>query len=348
MRGLVLEGGGVKGSYQIGSYMAFRKCHIPFDGYVGTSIGSFNACMLACNQYRVLLDFWEHVNPGDLFDFDERFVKAIKNKEIDKKSLVGAVSTIKRLIENKGIDNNKMVSSIYDLIDYDQLIKSRNDFGLVTVRLSGFKPLYVYKEDIKDKKQLIEYLMASCYFPGFKEKKILDNHFYIDGGFYDNSPVIMLKNKGYDEAYVISVKGIGFNRGIPEGINVTEIKPSRDTGLILELNQDVIRDNIKMGYYDTLRVLKRLDGYKYCFKPKSEKYYKFVTRKISSKLVRRTMNFFRTESYKECVIKAFEYVGEQEQISYYKVYSPYQFAKKIKKIKNDKFIYRFIKGIRII
>ena len=30
MVGLALAGGGVKGSYQIGAYMAFKKCHIKF------------------------------------------------------------------------------------------------------------------------------------------------------------------------------------------------------------------------------------------------------------------------------------------------------------------------------
>ena len=47
MIGLVLSGGGVKGAYQVGSYFAFKKCHIKIDGIVGCSIGSFNAAMIA-------------------------------------------------------------------------------------------------------------------------------------------------------------------------------------------------------------------------------------------------------------------------------------------------------------
>ena len=41
MIGLALSGGGVKGSYQIGAYLAFKKCHIKFKGITGTSIGAF-------------------------------------------------------------------------------------------------------------------------------------------------------------------------------------------------------------------------------------------------------------------------------------------------------------------
>ena len=50
MVGLALAGGGVKGSYQIGAYMAFKKCHIKFDGVCGTSIGS--CCNDCCRKRR--------------------------------------------------------------------------------------------------------------------------------------------------------------------------------------------------------------------------------------------------------------------------------------------------------
>lgn len=347
-KGLVLEGGGVKGSYQIGSFYAFKDCGIKLDGFVGTSIGSFNACMLASNMYKELLDFWNNVNPGFLLDFDKSFVKSINTKEVDKKAVIGALSTLKQVVKNKGVDNNKLMDEIYDLVDYDKLIKSNKDFGLVTVRLSGLKPLYVYKDNIKSKEKLIEYLMASCYFPGFKEKKLIDNHYYIDGGFYDNSPVKLLKDKDYDKVYIINIKGIGINRTYPDNIDIVEIKPSRENGLIFELDQSVIRDNIKMGYYDTLRLLKKLDGYKYCFKRRSEQYYEFITRKVEKRLLRRTMSFFDTKSYKETVIKSLEYYCEHEKVDYYKVYNSYHLIKKVRKSKNKKFIYQFLREIKFL
>ena len=35
MTGLVLGGGGVRGSYQVGVYLALRKIHIILDGFTG-------------------------------------------------------------------------------------------------------------------------------------------------------------------------------------------------------------------------------------------------------------------------------------------------------------------------
>lgn len=346
MKGLVLEGGGVKGAYQIGSYYAFKDCHITLDGFVGTSIGSFNACMLASNKAYELLKFWYYVNPGDLFNFDDNFVKSINDKKIDLKSVIGAFSTLKQVTKNLGIDNNKMMSHIYHVVNYDDLESSKKDFGLVTVRLSGFKPIYVYKEQINNQEELMQYLMASCYFPAFREHRLLDNHIYIDGGFYDNAPIKLLSDKGYDTAYVINVKGLGFYRDIPRNIHIVEIKPSRDNGLILELDRSVIRDNIMMGYYDTLRVLKNLDGYKYCFKKRSDRFYEFIARKVDKRLFRRVQNFFDVYSYKDCIIKSLEYICEYEHVSYYDVYSTYGLIRKFRKIKNKKFIYRFIRELR--
>ena len=162
MRGLVLEGGGVKGSYQIGAYYAFRDCGIKFDGFVGTSIGSFNAVMLASNMERELLEFWYKVDPGTLLGMDPRFVELFNDKELDIEGLKGAFTSLTSIVKNFGLDNTKLLSTIQKVANYDNLIHSNKDFGLVTVKISheGIEPLYVYKEDIPNQDKLIEYLMA--------------------------------------------------------------------------------------------------------------------------------------------------------------------------------------------
>ena len=46
MKGLVLEGGGTKGAYQLGAYKALKELGMEFDGIVGTSIGALNAAFV--------------------------------------------------------------------------------------------------------------------------------------------------------------------------------------------------------------------------------------------------------------------------------------------------------------
>ena len=350
MKGLVLEGGGVKGAYQIGAFYAFRDCGIKFDGFVGTSIGAINAVMLASDKVRELLGLWYNIDPGDLFGFDVRFVELFNDKKLDINGLKGALQTLKSIIKNIGLDNTKLLELIKKEVNYDDLMKSHKDFGLVTVKISkkGLEPVYIYKEDIDNQDHLIEYLMASCYLPIFKEKRMIDNHYYIDGGFYDNSPIKLLKDKGYDQIYVINIKGIGINRNLQSNNNVTTISPSRDNGAILELDRNVVKDNIMMGYYDTLRVIKNLDGYKYCFKRKSSLFYKMILRKVDKRLQNRVRNFFDTKDNREVIIKSLEYILEKENFSYYNIYNPLRIIKILRRTNNKHFIYRFVRKLKFL
>lgn len=341
MVGLVLEGGGVRGSYQIGAFIALYDCGIKPDGFVGTSIGAFNAAMLAAGHHFELLDFWESVNVAKLFD-----IKPFNIKKTDFNGLKKSIKSYLNILTNKGLDTKGMMNILDDILDVEALYKSNKDFGLVTVRLKDLTPILKYKEDIP-KNKIKEYILASCYLPVFKKEKIIDGNYYFDGGIYDISPVNMLIKKGYKKIYVVKLNCIGISQKITENVDLTVIEPSRNLGGILHFNQDIIKDNIKMGYYDTIRVLKKLDGYKYVFKPRSMAYYRFITRNIDKRLLKRVANFFDSKNIKETVLKALEYSMEKEKCDYYRLYNPYKEIKHLKKILNKKyFIYDFIKRIR--
>lgn len=341
MVGLVLEGGGVRGSYQIGAYIALYDCGIKPTGFVGTSIGSFNAAMLASGKHFELLDFWESVDVAKLFN-----IKPLDFKKNDYKELKNSLKSYLSILTNKGLDIGGMLEVLDQVLDVDALYNSPNDYGLVTFRLKDLKPLEKYKEDIP-KNKLKEYILASCYLPIFKKEKIIDDSYYFDGGIYDNSPINMLIKKGYKDIYVVKLHSIGVSQKLTKKVNLKVIEPSRSLGGILNFNQEVIKDNIKMGYYDTIRVLKNLDGYKYVFKVRSPNYYSFITRKIEKRLIKRVSNFFGTNNIKDTVIKALEYVMEKEEYDFYKVYNPYKEIKHIRKTLDNKyFIYDFVRKIR--
>ena len=218
---------------------------------------------------------------------------------------------------------------------------------LILTLLINFRKKHVMKKNTFIK--LIEYILASCYLPVFREKKIIDGHYYVDGGFHDISPSNMLADLGYDEIYVLAIKGIGINRHHKfNNIKMVEIQPSRPNGAVLELNRAIIKDNINMGYYDTLRYLKNYDGYQYCFKTHKDKFYDYLVRKIDKRELKRVKNFFNAKSNKEVVIKAIEYVMKKEKVSYYDVYRPYKMIKKFRNNNNKHFVYQFISKIRLL
>lgn len=54
-------------------------------------------------------------------------------------------------------------------------------------------------------------------------------------------------------------------------LEVIKIKPSGDVGRTLEITIERSRENLLMGYYDTLRVYREYAGKKYCIEPYDEK-----------------------------------------------------------------------------
>ena len=50
--GLVLEGGGARGAYQIGAWMALRQAGIRIKGIAGASVGALNGALI-CMYGRI-------------------------------------------------------------------------------------------------------------------------------------------------------------------------------------------------------------------------------------------------------------------------------------------------------
>ena len=57
MLGLVLEGGGAKGSYHAGAIKALHESGYSFDGVMGTSIGAINGAIVAQGDTENALNY---------------------------------------------------------------------------------------------------------------------------------------------------------------------------------------------------------------------------------------------------------------------------------------------------
>lgn len=346
MTGLVLAGGGVKGAYQVGAYLAFKKCGISIDGVVGTSIGSFNAALIVSGMEKELYNFWTNVDVGELLNFNTKYTESVNNKE-KFKELVYGIEQMTIIVKNKGISNDNLKNLLKEMINEEKIRKSYMDYGLVTVRVNDLKPLYLFKEDMKDGK-IPEYILASCNLPVFKTEKLIDNKYYIDGGFYDNNPINMLINKGYNKIYSVDIQGLGLKQKIIDEKKVIRITPSRFLGSTLNVNKKKINENIKIGYYDTLKVLKNYDGYNFIFKKHSKLLYNTLARKIDKDLYKRCKRYFRAKDNKELILKSLEYIMMKEACTYFCIHDVFKQIKFVKQnTKNKHFVYEFVRNLRI-
>ena len=233
-----------------------------FDGVVGTSIGAFNGALICQGDFEKAYDLWINMEPSMLFDIEDEYMRNIVHNGITKDTIKYISSKTINLIENRGIDTSKMRRVLYDNIDEYKLRASNIDFGMVTVSIPDFNPVEVYKENIPAGK-IRDYIMASANFPGFKLYPI-DGKYYIDGGIYDNCPVNLLIRKGYNDIIAIRTsKSDKFTNIVNKDTKIRSILASEDLGNALIFDNDLIRRNITLGYFDALRMIKNLKGRKY-------------------------------------------------------------------------------------
>lgn len=248
---LALEGGGVKGAYQIWAYKALIDSGFKFDAIVGTSIGAINAALLCAGDSEILEKLWQEID-SSIFDISPKKCEDILNKK-----KLAKLQNIIEIIKNKGISFNNLRNLLNKYIDEDKIRQSDIRFGLVMTKLKGFKNCEMMIEDIP-KGKLIDYLIASSTLPVFKIEKI-DKETYLDGAFTNVLPLSFLENNGYKNIIGIRLKKLGIIKKIKnKDTNIILIKPSKSTGSMIYFNHETINNNIQLGYQDTMKVIDKL------------------------------------------------------------------------------------------
>ncbi len=365
MYGVALEGGGMKGAYHIGAVKAILECGYEIGAYVGTSIGSFNAAVLAQGDFEKLYKEWYNGSSALGIDLKEKELNKLFSKKIDIDSVKYWAKFITDSFANKGIDSSKLKSLYDSFIDEGKLRNSSIDYGMVTVSLTDRKPVYMFKEEIPQG-LISTYVLASSYLPVFKQDKILnDDKLYLDGGFYDNCPIILLKKKGYTDIIEIRTGALGVSKRINrKGLNIITISPSKELGGIVLSDNKMVRKNIEMGYFDAMRVLKGYIGDKFYVVPtENEKVFSMLLNltdeqiikiidetKISGidnmepkkilfekvfPLIQTKLKNMDTSTYQKLIVSMIEYITDEE-LKIYKLYTfeelVTEFKKKIPKL----------------
>ncbi len=266
MYGLVLEGGGAKGAYHVGAFKALRELGIEIGGIAGTSIGAINGAMMVQGDYDLLEKVWYSINSYELFDLDEKAIVDLKNFNLQEINFSYLLHQSKEILNNRGLDTSKIRELFDTYIDEEKIRCAHIDFGIVTVDLTDKKPLELYMEDIPRGK-LIDFLIASANLPAFRIEEV-DGKKYLDGGFYNNLPIGLLYKKGYRDIIAVRTMAVGVVRKVKEkDARITYIQPA-DGSLgsmlgSLDFNREKADQLIKLGYYDTMKVFKKLKGFRY-------------------------------------------------------------------------------------
>lgn len=264
MKGLVLEGGGAKGSYQIGAVKALYEMGFEFDGITGTSIGAINGAFLAQGDFELIYDIWDQAEISLIIDTDKEALAKILDFQLKKETISKSFNYLRDVLHDGGLDISPLKKLLEKHIDEEKIRKSSIDYGLVTVSVSDMTPLELFIEDIT-KGDLVKYILASASLPIFQLERFRGK-FFLDGGFYDNQPVNLLASKGYKDIVVLETNGIGRKRNLKyDDLKLLRISPNCKISRTLEVDKEKLKRNIRLGYLDAYKAVKGYYGFHYYF-----------------------------------------------------------------------------------
>ena len=223
--GLVLSGGGVKGSAHIGAIEALEENGIKISAVAGTSIGSIVGSLYAMGYTtEEMLKLFRYFSKG-LLRADPKY---LMNNIRSTKSILGSGIISGQSIEDaieecgnlKGIKNIKDIKMPIAIPTVD--IKTGKE--IVFTNRSIDKTQYVVKVPEKQAEEQVKYVTvsskekekyiddieigkavrASCSYPGLFSPMIYKDYKFVDGGVLDNVPVEEVKKLNVDK--IITIK----------------------------------------------------------------------------------------------------------------------------------------------
>lgn len=257
--GLVLEGGGAKGAFQVGAWKALREAGIKIRGVAGVSVGALNGALICMDEMEKAEQIWSELSFATVMD-------------IGTERMDGWL----QILRDKGVDITPLKKLIHDTVDEEKIRNSKCELYASTFSLTDKKLL---NKDVKTmpEGEIEDILLASAYLPVFKMEK-LGGKLYTDGGGFNNVPLDVLVERDYKDIIVIRIYGIGLDRErkvkVPEDTKIYHIAPREDLGGVLEFEKKRSRKNMVLGYLEAQRLLYGLAGRRYYIHaPHGEPYY---------------------------------------------------------------------------
>lgn len=242
--GLVLNGGGGKGSYQIGVFKALFEHNI--NDYItavsGTSSGALNSILFANGDLDVAVNAWQDISP-------KTFLQVSPEKVDFKEGLVprdGLLDIFKRYID---FDVIRMCDkTIYATV---------TDFGPVD---SGSGEARYYRLNYKPENEIKDILLASSALPIIYEPIVINGNICRDGGLTDNMPIEPLYIEGIRHFIVVGLsENTEINTERYPDAEFLLINPRSNIGDFIDGTLDFTvkgaRKRMELGYIDAIRQL---------------------------------------------------------------------------------------------
>ena len=183
--GIVLEGGGAKGAYQVGAWQALKEAGIKIKGIAGTSVGALNGAMMCMDDLERAERVWSHLTYSQVMDVEDQKMERLLEGDTP---FWEALSDVAKKMGEGGLDITPLKNLILEVVDEEKIRNSPVELYIKTFSVDELKELDI---DLKrvEPGYMKDLLLASAYiYPLFKNEK-LHGRKYIDGGAINNVPL---------------------------------------------------------------------------------------------------------------------------------------------------------------
>jgi predicted acylesterase/phospholipase RssA len=194
---LALEGGGARGSYQIGAWKALREAGIRIGAVAGTSVGALNGALIVMGDEPRAEELWKSIRFSKVMDVDDEEMRRLVKGDLRGLDLRTTASMLKSVLDNRGLDVKPLYDWMREVVNEDAIRTSDVELYIVTYSLTDHREMELRARDLPAG-SIVDMLLASAYLPVFRNEK-LGGKRYADGGVRDVLPLHTLVENGCED-----------------------------------------------------------------------------------------------------------------------------------------------------
>ena len=187
-KGLVLEGGAMRGMFTAGVMDVLMESGIEFDGAVGVSAGACFGCNYKSGQI------------GRVIRYNTRFCADKRYSGIGPMLREGNIFSTEFCYDEVPLQ--------HDIFDFDAYEKNPMEFYVVCTDVESGKAVYHKYEGRED--HGFDWIRASASMPLVSQMVEIEGKKYLDGGIADSVPVRFFESIGYNKNVVVLTQPAGY------------------------------------------------------------------------------------------------------------------------------------------
>ncbi len=187
-KGLVLEGGAMRGMFTCGVLDVFMENEMSFDGAVGVSAGATFGCNIKSKQI------------GRAVRYNKKYCGDKRYASYSSWIKTGDLYNVPFCYDELPLKLDKW--------DIDTFANNPMEFYCVATDINTGKSVYHNCRD--GKSEDLSWIRASASMPVFSRPVEINGGLYLDGGMSDSIPLKFMEDKGYDKIVVVETQPVDY------------------------------------------------------------------------------------------------------------------------------------------